>query len=64
MTRSSRHRINAAIGVLVLAHGIYRFVANEMVLATDLRTASIVAEVAIGLLGAVWFWFRSLDRPA
>ena len=63
MTRSARHRINAGIALLVLAHAIYRFVADDMQLGGGLHAASIVAEAVIGIVGAVWFWFRSLARP-
>ena len=59
MSGVSRHRINAAICLLVLVHAIYRFVSGNLEPGLNLRTALIVAQGLLGLAGAVWFWSRS-----
>jgi hypothetical protein len=59
MTKTSRHRINALICVLVFAHAVYWFVTGRTDNATNLRVALVVAQAVLGLGGAVWFWSRS-----
>jgi len=59
MTKASRHRINAVICLLVLAHAVYLFVTGRLEFATNLRIGLAVAQAVVGLGGAVWFWSRS-----
>ena len=59
MSTALRHRINAAICVLVLAHAIYLFATDRLEGATDLRIGLAVAQAVLGLLGALWFWNRA-----
>jgi high-affinity Fe2+/Pb2+ permease len=59
VTKSTRHRINAAICVLVLAHAVYWFVTGNTQEATSLRIGIYVAQAVAGLIGAIWFWSRS-----
>jgi hypothetical protein len=59
MSKAQRHLINAVICLLVLAHAVYWFVSGGTATATNLRIVLVVAQAALGLLGAVWFWSRS-----
>jgi hypothetical protein len=59
MTSAARHRINAAICLLVLAHAIWWFATGRMDTATQLRIGLVVAQAIVGLVGVVWFWSRS-----
>jgi len=59
MNKSSRHRINALICLLVIAHAVYWFVSGRMELASNARIGLVVAKALLGLGGAVWFWSRS-----
>jgi len=63
MTRSSRHFINAAICVLVLAHAIYRY-AQRPEVASEVWVGLVVAEGVLGLFGAVWFLIRARGASA
>jgi len=59
MSKVSRHRINALICLLVLAHAAYWFVSGQLEQASSLRIGLVVAQAVLGLGGAVWFWNRS-----
>ena len=59
MNKVWRHRINAVICLLVLAHAVYLFATGRMEFASNLRIGLAVAEAVLGLGGAVWFWSRS-----
>jgi hypothetical protein len=59
MTRATRYRINAAICALVLVYAIYQFATGEMD-SGGLRVWLVGAEAALGVIGAIWFWRRSL----
>jgi hypothetical protein len=59
MTKVSRHRINAAICLLVVAHALYWLLSGRLEFASTLRITLVVAEAVLGLGGAVWFWRRS-----
>lgn len=63
MTKAKRHRINAAICVLVLAHAVFLFASGRLEAASDFRVGLAVAQGIVGLLGAVWFWNRSRALP-
>ena len=64
MTKVSRHRINAVICLLVLAHAIYWFSSGQMEFASNLRIGLRVAQAVLGLGGAVWFWNRARGAAA
>jgi hypothetical protein len=59
MTRATRYRINAAICVLVLAYAIYQFAIGEAS-GNPLRPWLVGAEAVLGIIGAIWFWRRSI----
>ena len=59
MTKVSRHRINALICLLVLGHAVYWFATGRMEDASGVRTALVVAQGVLGLIGVVWFWSRA-----
>ena len=59
MATGSRHRINAVICLLVVAHAIYRATTDDLAPTLNLRTGLVVAQGVLGLAGAVWFWSRS-----
>ena len=62
MTRATRHRINAAICVLVLVYAIYQL-ATGAADSGGLGAWLVGAEAALGVIGAIWFWRRSLGPP-
>lgn len=59
MTRSSRHRLNALVCVVVLAHGVYWLSTGGLEGATTARVGLAIAEVVVGIVGAAWFWNRA-----
>jgi len=59
MTNASRHRINAVICLLVLAHAVYWFMTGRAEFASTFRIGLVVAQAVLGLGGAAWFWSRS-----
>ena len=59
MSKASRHRINALICLLVLAHAVYRFLSGQMPFASGMWVGLVVAQAVVGLGGAVWFWSRA-----
>ena len=58
-TRATRHRINAVICVLVLVYAIYQY-ATGAAGSGGLRAWLVGAEAVLGVLGAIWFWRRSV----
>jgi hypothetical protein len=60
VTRSTQHRINAAICALVFAHAIYWFATGHAATATTFRVSLVVAQALLGIVGIVWFWRRSV----
>ena len=61
MTRPTRHRINAAICVLVFAYAVYQFATGDIRSGSQLQAWLIGAEAVLGVIGAIWFWRRSLE---
>lgn len=61
---SRRHQINAVICLLLVAHAGYWFATGGMQTATVLRLVLVIAEVIVGIGGAVWFWHRSREAAA
>jgi O-antigen/teichoic acid export membrane protein len=59
MTRATRHRSNAAICVLVLVYAFYQF-ATGAADSGGLSAWLVGAEAVLGVIGAIWFWRRSL----
>lgn len=64
MTKASRHRINAVICLLVLAHAVYWFTSGQMEFASSVRVGLMVAQAVVGLGGAVWFFSRARGAAA
>ena len=61
MTRATGHRINAAICALVLAHAIWWFATGHAAGASAFRVSLVIAQAVLGLLGIVWFYWRSIS---
>jgi hypothetical protein len=59
MSRSALHLINALICLAVGAHAIYWFMTGRAEFASNLRVGLVVAQAALGCVGAVWFYSRS-----
>ena len=60
MTRATRHRINAGACVLVLAYAAYQLATGDVASWPTLRAWLVGAEAVLGVVGAIWFWRRSL----
>ena len=60
MSRAMRYRINAGVCVLVLAYAAYQFAAGDVAVWPALRVFLVSAEAVLGVIGAIWFWRRSL----
>ena len=60
MARNVRYLLNAVVLLLIGAHGIYRFVTERTQLDSDgFALGLVVAQVVVGLGGAIWFFARS-----
>ena len=60
MSRALRYRINAGVCALVLAYAVYQFATGDVTSWPTLRVWLVSAEAFLGVLGAIWFWRRSL----
>lgn len=60
MARNVRYLVNAIVLLLIGAHGIYRFTTERTQLDSDgFALGLVVAQVVVGLGGAIWFFVRS-----
>jgi hypothetical protein len=60
MARNVRYLVNAIVLLLIGAHGIYRFTTERAELTSDgLSLGLVIAQVVVGLGGAIWFFVRS-----
>ncbi|HET7608259.1 MAG TPA: hypothetical protein VFL84_06250 [Gammaproteobacteria bacterium] len=60
MTRNARYVVNAVVLLLIGAHGIYRFASERALLDADgLALGLVVAQIVVGIGGAIWFFMRS-----
>jgi len=60
MSRTMRYRINAGVCALVVAYAAYQFAIGDPASWPALRVFLVSAEAALGVIGAIWFWRRSL----
>ena len=60
MPRNVRYLVNAVVLLLIGAHGVYRFVTELQDLVSDgISLGLVMAQVIVGLGGAIWFFVRS-----
>ena len=59
MSRFGRYAFNTFVCVLVAAHAVYWFTTGRLEGATNVRFALWVAQLAVGVIGAVWFANRA-----
>jgi hypothetical protein len=60
MARNARYLLNAAVLLLIGAHGIYRFMSERAQLDSDgFALGLVVAQIVVGVGGAIWFFMRS-----
>lgn len=59
MSRSGRYLFNTFVCVLVAAHAVYWIATGRLEGATNVRFALWVAQLAVGVIGAVWFANRA-----
>jgi hypothetical protein len=64
MVRLSTHRISAVICVLLLARAVYWFGTGRQASASAFEIGLAAAGGVVGLLGAIWFWYRSRRNVA
>ena len=60
MPRNTRYLVNAIVLLAIGAHGVYRFITESPDLASDgVGLGLVIAQVVVGLGGAIWFFVRS-----
>jgi len=60
MTRNVRYVLNACVLLFIGAHGVYRFATERTQLDSDgFALGLVVAQVIVGIGGAIWFFVRS-----
>jgi hypothetical protein len=59
MTRALRHQLNALICAAIAGQAVYWFAMGYHETATTFRIALCVAQGVVGVLGAVWFFYRA-----
>ena len=59
MSRSVRYLVNALLLLLVAGHAIWWFATGRARFAPDLTVWLRVAQIVVGLAGALWFYGRS-----
>lgn len=60
MPRNVRYLVNAAVLLLIGAHGIYRFTTERADLVSDgVSLGLVIAQIVVGFGGAIWFFARS-----
>ena len=64
MTRNVRYLLNAFVLLLIGAHGVYRFATERTQLDSDwFALGLVVAQIIVGVGGAIWFFVRSRSVP-
>jgi len=60
--RNTRYLVNAIVLLAIGAHGVYRFITESPDLASDgVGLGLVIAQVVVGLGGAIWFVVLSLN---
>jgi len=59
MARNVRYLVNAVVLLLIGAHGIYRFTTERAELSDGITLGLVVAQIVVGIGGAIWFFVRS-----
>jgi len=59
MTRNVRYLVNAVVLLLIGAHGIYRFTTERAELSDGVSLGLVIAQIIVGVGGAIWFFARS-----
>jgi len=59
MARNVRYLVNAVVLLLIGAHGIYRFATERAELTDGVSLGLVVAQIVVGIGGAIWFFVRS-----
>jgi hypothetical protein len=59
MSRNVRYLVNAVVLLLIGAHGIYRFTTERAELSDGITLGLVVAQIVVGIGGAIWFFVRS-----
>jgi len=58
MPRKTRYLVNAIVLLAIGAHGVYRFITESPDL-DGVDFGLVIAQVVVGLGGAIWFFVRS-----
>ena len=59
MAKNVRYLVNAIVLLLIGAHGIYRFTTERAELSDGITLGLVVAQIVVGIGGAIWFFVRS-----
>ena len=59
MAKNVRYLVNAVVLLLIGAHGIYRFATERADLTDGVSLGLVVAQIVVGIGGAIWFFMRS-----
>jgi len=59
MQKNVRYRVNAIVLLAIGAHGIYRFATERVELSDGVSLGLVIAQIVVGLGGAIWFFVRS-----
>ncbi|HWN39800.1 MAG TPA: hypothetical protein VNP02_14955 [Gammaproteobacteria bacterium] len=59
MAKNVRYLVNAVVLLLIGAHGIYRFTTERAELSDGITLGLVVAQIVVGIGGAIWFFVRS-----
>ena len=59
MAKNVRYLVNAVVLLLIGAHGIYRFTTERAELSDGLSLGLVIAQIVVGIGGAIWFLVRS-----
>ena len=59
MAKNVRYLVNAVVLLLIGAHGIYRFATERAELSDGISLSLVVAQIVVGIGGAIWFFVRS-----
>lgn len=59
MAKNVRYLVNAVVLLLIGAHGIYRFTTERAELSDGVSLGLVIAQIVVGMGGAIWFFVRS-----